>query len=53
MRPIQERKDSIFKAINKEVDKGIDSNDHIVYGRSTAVQNGQQKYNIRTDFGDR
>jgi flagellar biosynthesis chaperone FliJ len=48
MRPLQERKDKIFKDINKEVDKGIDSNDHIKYGQNTAVQHGQRKYNVRT-----
>lgn len=48
MRPIQERKDKIFKDINKEVDKGIDSNDHIKYGQSTAVQNSQRKFNVRS-----
>ena len=48
MRPIHERKDRIFKEINKEVDKGIDSNDHIKYGQSTAVQNSQRKFNVRS-----
>jgi hypothetical protein len=52
MKPIHERKDKIFKDINKEVDKGIDSNDHIKYGQNTAVQHSQRKFNVR-DFGDR
>ena len=48
MRPLQERKDKIFKDINKEVDKGINSADHMKYGPSTAVQHGQRKYEVRT-----
>ena len=52
MRPLQERKDKIFKDINKEVDKGIDSADHMKYGQSTAVQRGQRKFNVRT-FNER
>ena len=52
MRPIHERKDRIFKEINKEVDKGIDSNDHIKYGQNTAVQHSQRKFNVRS-FGER
>ena len=53
MKPIHARKDKIFKDINKEVNKGIDSNDHIVYGRNTAVSSGKGKYELRTDFDDR
>lgn len=52
LRPLNERKDKIFKDINKEVDKGIDSADHMKYGPSTAVQRGQRKFNVRT-FNDR
>jgi len=51
MRPIQERKDKIFKDINKEVDKGIDSNDHIKYGQNTAVEHSKRKFNVRTFEG--
>ena len=48
MRPLCERKDRIFKEINKEVDKGIDTADHTKYGPSTAVQHGKRKFQVRT-----
>ena len=48
MRPLCERKDQVFKAINKEVDKGIEDADNIKYGPNTAVQHGQRKFQVRS-----
>ena len=44
LRPFCERKDKIFKDINAEVDKGIDSDDHVKYGYNTKVHHGGRKF---------